>query len=413
MTEQSQQFRVVLRGYDTTQVDQRLAELAQAASEARAGADELAQRVRVLEAERERAAARSEEAEESDTPATPLTFDHLGPRVVQILTLAEEEAEDLKARATAEIEAHRRQLDDDVTRLRKDADTYAAQRRSDADTESARVLEDARRTADDRLDAAERDAAARLQEAEAVYEDAAGQGRPGRRRLRDHPGHPPAVRRAGLHRADAGAPAPPRRARGAHRAHPHGRREDPRRVAAREPPDHRGGRAAGVVDRHRRTLRRRPGAGRVRARARRRQPAPRQHQRPARQRPPDAGHPHGRYGGRVARGACPRRAGRARGGRGRGAGQRPRPTPRSRPTSSTRRSRARSTPGRPSRRPGEPRARHGVSRGPRAPAERAPVGTLDGPGGRAYVAEVSLHRFTVIHPALSGSSKGQSANGTA
>lgn len=93
MTEQSQPFRVVLRGYDTAQVDQRLAELAQAAAEARAGADELAQRVRVLEAERERAASDQEAAADADTPATPLTFDHLGPRVVQILSLAEEEAE--------------------------------------------------------------------------------------------------------------------------------------------------------------------------------------------------------------------------------------------------------------------------------------------------------------------------------
>jgi DivIVA domain-containing protein len=158
MTEQSQQFRTVLRGYEPAQVDRRLQELAQAAQEARARADQLAERVRGLE------------AAPGEGTAAPASYDHLGARVAQILSLAEDEARELVDRGQAAVEQQRADVVDEMARQRSEADRYADQRRSEADTEAARVLEDARRNADDRLDGAERDAAARLQEAEAVYE---------------------------------------------------------------------------------------------------------------------------------------------------------------------------------------------------------------------------------------------------
>ena len=158
MTEQSQQFRTVLRGYEPAQVDRRLQELAQEAQESRARADQLAERVRGLE------------AVAGDGTAAPASFEHLGARVAQILGLAEEEAHELVERGQSKVEQQRADVVDEMARQRSEADRYADQRRSEADTEAARVLEDARRNADDRLDGAERDAAARLQEAEAVYE---------------------------------------------------------------------------------------------------------------------------------------------------------------------------------------------------------------------------------------------------
>jgi cell division septum initiation protein DivIVA len=159
-----QPFRVVLRGYEPTQVDQRMQQLASQVDDARAYAQQLAERVRVLE-EQEYAAAGASEA-----PVGPATFEHLGERVAKILTLAETEARDLVERGRRLLDEERSQVADEVSRQRSEADRHANQIRSDAETETARVLEDARRAADDRLDAAERDASARLQEAEAVYE---------------------------------------------------------------------------------------------------------------------------------------------------------------------------------------------------------------------------------------------------
>jgi cell division septum initiation protein DivIVA len=158
----TEQFRVVLRGYEPAQVDKRLAELAQHAQQVTSYAEQLAERVRALEEERA--------AQASDQPPVPATFEHLGDRVAQILALAEEEARELLAKGRAALETERSTVAAEVSKQRSEADRHSEQRRSDADTEAARVLEDARRNADDRLDAAERDAAARLQEAEAVYE---------------------------------------------------------------------------------------------------------------------------------------------------------------------------------------------------------------------------------------------------
>ena len=157
-----QQFRVTRRGYDPEEVDRVVVALTSQADAARQRAEELEGRVRQLE-----------EAQVTGEPAAtdPLSFAHLGDRVGQILTLAEEESHDLMERARGEIAAMRDEATAAVQALRDDADHYSTQRRSDADTEAARILEDAKRTADDRIDAADRDAAARLQEAEAVYED--------------------------------------------------------------------------------------------------------------------------------------------------------------------------------------------------------------------------------------------------
>lgn len=173
MTETGNQFRVVLRGYDPAQVDRRMSELGEAAGETHVQVEQLTARVRQLEQERDRALERAasntvvvEQAEEK-----PADFTHLGERVGQILTLAEEEAEEIRSRASAELDAERQSISDNAARVRTEADRYATERRSEADTEAARLLEDARRAADERIDAADRDAAARLQEAEAVYED--------------------------------------------------------------------------------------------------------------------------------------------------------------------------------------------------------------------------------------------------
>jgi cell division septum initiation protein DivIVA len=167
MTDSPNPFRVVLRGYDPSQVDRLVSELVESGEAARRQVATLEDRVQQLEDELSRPV---EDSPVEDRPAEPASFTHLGERVGQILALADDEANEMRERAREEAATHRTQVEEAAAAVRADADRYAEQRRSEVETEAARLLEDARRTADERLDVADRDAAARLQEAEAVHE---------------------------------------------------------------------------------------------------------------------------------------------------------------------------------------------------------------------------------------------------
>jgi cell division septum initiation protein DivIVA len=162
MNDPGSTFRVVLRGYEPTQVNQRLEELTTAVAQATAQRDALAARLDAVEHDR---------PEPAPVETQPASFEHLGARVAQILALANEEAEELRHTSAAEVAAERQRLQEETTRAREEAERYAADTRSAADTDAARIVEDARRAADERLDNAERDAAARIQEAEAIHEE--------------------------------------------------------------------------------------------------------------------------------------------------------------------------------------------------------------------------------------------------
>ncbi|HSV37862.1 MAG TPA: hypothetical protein VLI04_03805, partial [Nocardioidaceae bacterium] len=161
MTE-STQFRVVLRGYEPAQVDRRLEELSIAVHEAARQRDDLVHRLSALEG-----AKRGDE----EAPSETASYEHLGERIVQMLTLAEEEAAAIRRRGTNEISGMQAELSDLAARIRAEADRYAGGVRSGADAEASRIVEDARQIADERLEASEREAAARIQEAEAIYEE--------------------------------------------------------------------------------------------------------------------------------------------------------------------------------------------------------------------------------------------------
>jgi DNA repair exonuclease SbcCD ATPase subunit len=163
MDDPGSSFRVVLRGYDPTQVNRRIEELATAVAQAAAQRDVLAARLEAAEREQAEGAA--------PVVAEEPTFEQLGERVGRILALAAEEADHLRRTAEAEVAAARERLEEETTRAREDAERYAAETRSAAETEAARIVEDARRAADERLDNAERDASARLQDAEAIFDE--------------------------------------------------------------------------------------------------------------------------------------------------------------------------------------------------------------------------------------------------
>jgi len=165
MSQPDHQFRVVLRGYDPADVDRVLSDLDGRVTAAEREATEL--RAQLQEAKAEALS----RGEVEDAPVPLASFEHLGARVAQILSLAQEEAAELRDAVHAELETLRKDAEQAAVAVRDEADQYADQRRRDADLESSRVLTDARRAADEERDAAERDASARRQEAEAIHEE--------------------------------------------------------------------------------------------------------------------------------------------------------------------------------------------------------------------------------------------------
>ncbi len=179
MNESNAQFRSVLRGYDTAQVDQHVNDLTQAAAAARREAGDLSIQVTKLEAAQqqlrsdlEAQAAKGRALEEEQKKAAAPTYADLGQRIGSMLQLADEEGNELRVRAQADAEAHHALADESARGTRESADVYAKETRSAADADAARILEDARRRADSILDDADRQATARREEAEAVYERA-------------------------------------------------------------------------------------------------------------------------------------------------------------------------------------------------------------------------------------------------
>ena len=85
MNDPGSTFELVRRGYEPAQVNRRIEELTAAVAQASAQRDALAARLDAVERERSEALPPAE--------PQPPTFEHLGERVGQILTLAGQEAE--------------------------------------------------------------------------------------------------------------------------------------------------------------------------------------------------------------------------------------------------------------------------------------------------------------------------------
>ncbi|MEO6713751.1 MAG: hypothetical protein ABIM89_10025 [Mycobacteriales bacterium] len=160
MTESNPNFAQARRGgYEPAQVDAHVRALEDQLAAAKRQAADLATR---LDATALKAAAYEEQQASG--------YAGLGGRIEQMLTLAEEEAADVRAKTGAELEQDRHTSDAALAQLRAEADRYAFGRRGDADNEAKKVIEDAKRDADRIRDESERDAAARREEAEAVFE---------------------------------------------------------------------------------------------------------------------------------------------------------------------------------------------------------------------------------------------------
>ncbi len=179
MTEQPR-FRTLRRGgYDPAEVDAHLSRLREAldasrqeAAAATVAVTELQARVSQLEsdlgAEQVRVQQLAAAAEDAQSEAPTLA--DLGGRVTTILTLAQEEADELTSQARAAADQLERDTEAAAAAARTAADQYSADLSSQADSEFTRILESARLQADDILDHADREASARRREAEAHFE---------------------------------------------------------------------------------------------------------------------------------------------------------------------------------------------------------------------------------------------------
>lgn len=157
-------FKNVRHGYDPVEVERHIAELAKAAAEAQDRADALADQLDEL--------SKSDRVKLSKPlpPAEP-TFHDFGKRIGRILAMAEEEAEEMRTAAVAEVDSRLAEADETAERGRREADAYAMETRAAADEHATKLVEDARRAADQMADEAERMAIARSGEAEALYEE--------------------------------------------------------------------------------------------------------------------------------------------------------------------------------------------------------------------------------------------------
>jgi cell division septum initiation protein DivIVA len=112
MSSPTSSFKTVLRGYDPSEVDAHIATLKE---------HQKGLRQQIADVEEQLAA------------VTEPNFAHLGERVGQILTLAEQEAAALRKKTSKEVETQRTNAADGVRRLRKEAEEYAVATRAEAD----------------------------------------------------------------------------------------------------------------------------------------------------------------------------------------------------------------------------------------------------------------------------------------
>jgi DivIVA domain-containing protein len=165
MSDYSVSFRSVLRGYDQTQVDQHMNELAQAAGAAWQEATERTRQLEDLKATNGRLtsevktlAERARVLEEAQQESAAPTYTGLGERIGSVLTMVDNEVNELRIRAQAGAANSRALAEESAYKTRQDADKYAREIRGAAEDDVSRLLEEARAQADNLLDDARHDA---------------------------------------------------------------------------------------------------------------------------------------------------------------------------------------------------------------------------------------------------------------
>lgn len=137
MSVDSQEFRVVLRGYEPAQVD----------------ALRQALQTQLDEADSETLSQRSDPSISVETPQASFSR-----RLTTILELADEEATEIRQTAAANAEQLRADVEQSTTQLREEADAYATKRTDDAEAFASKLVTDAEETATKTIATASREA---------------------------------------------------------------------------------------------------------------------------------------------------------------------------------------------------------------------------------------------------------------
>jgi DivIVA domain-containing protein len=162
MSDYSVSFRNVKRGYDPAQVDQHMHELAQAAASAWQEATERTRQINDLTTtngkltkELRSLAERTRALEAAQREAEAPTYTGLGERIGVVLTLVDNEVNELRTRAQAGAANSLALAEENALATRQNADKYSRETRTAAEDRAARVLEDARQQADSLLEQAQ------------------------------------------------------------------------------------------------------------------------------------------------------------------------------------------------------------------------------------------------------------------
>ena len=165
MSDYNVSFRSAFRGYDPTQVDHHMNELAQAAASTWQEATERTREINELKtvnsklkSDAQRHAQRARELEEAQREAAAPTYTGLGERIGSVLTLVDYEVNALRARAHADAVNSRALAEENALAIREEADAYARQTLSGVEDEVAQILEEARQEADNILEDARQEA---------------------------------------------------------------------------------------------------------------------------------------------------------------------------------------------------------------------------------------------------------------
>jgi DivIVA domain-containing protein len=188
MSDYNVSFRNVLRGYDPDQVDQHMNELAQAAAKSYQEATEHTRQINELmtanahlKSELDSVSERARVLEEAQTEAAEPTYTGLGERIGTVLTLVDNEVNELRIRAQASAANTRALAEEDALAIRQDAHKYARETRSATEDEAAQILDEASQQADNLQEDARQHAEGlredARQDAESLREEAERQAR--------------------------------------------------------------------------------------------------------------------------------------------------------------------------------------------------------------------------------------------
>jgi len=156
-------FHLIRRGYDPSEVEQKMAELTSAASKAKTESDRLRDQLSLHQG-------RIVELETAATQRTDPTLTDIGDRSQRIFAMLDEEVSQIRANAIEQADKMIQSAQREATDTCQQADTYAATVRAQAEQDATQRLTDASATAEQVIASADEAAASKANEAQGAYD---------------------------------------------------------------------------------------------------------------------------------------------------------------------------------------------------------------------------------------------------